>query len=205
MQEDQSVGKEVSRSLELNSGEKQKQDINFKITHTKNDKVKVASMLPIICNVNPRSIYNKVEEFHTLVEQEDIDLVFLSESWEREGLPLKDIIRPKDHVVISNVSQRSGMGGRPAIVVNNVKYDCQDITNKLVQIPWGVEAVWAILTHKKVSNRDKIQKIACCALYSKPHSRKKSALLDHLSNAFNIVSKKYGRGLHFILAGDTND
>ena len=30
-------------------------------------------------------------------------------------------------------------------------------------------------------------------------------LLDHISDAFNILSTKYGRGLHFILAGDTNN
>ena len=27
----------------------------------------------------------------------------------------------------------------------------------------------------------------------------------HIFDAFNILSKKYGRGLHFIIAGDTND
>ena len=30
-------------------------------------------------------------------------------------------------------------------------------------------------------------------------------LLDHISDAFNILSTKYGRGLHFVIAGDTND
>ena len=30
-------------------------------------------------------------------------------------------------------------------------------------------------------------------------------LLDHISETFNIISKKYGRGLHFIIAGDVND
>ena len=30
-------------------------------------------------------------------------------------------------------------------------------------------------------------------------------LLDHISDAYNILSTKYGRGLQFILAGDTND
>ena len=30
-------------------------------------------------------------------------------------------------------------------------------------------------------------------------------LLDLISEAFNILSKKYGRGVHFIIAGDTND
>ena len=68
-----------------------------------------------------------------------------------------------------------------------------------------MEAVWAILTPKNISNDSKIQKIACCALYSKPKSHTKTLLLDHISDAYNILSTKYGRGLHYVLAGDTND
>ena len=30
-------------------------------------------------------------------------------------------------------------------------------------------------------------------------------LLDHISEAYNILNKKYGKGLHFVIAGDTND
>ena len=30
--------------------------------------------LPNICNLNPRSVYNKTNEFHTFVEQEEFDL-----------------------------------------------------------------------------------------------------------------------------------
>ena len=155
--------------------------------------------------MNPHSVYNKVEEFHDFMEEEMVDLLFMSESWERENLQLKDIINLENHVVISNVYQRHGVGGRPAIVANKRKYGIQNITNTLVQIPWGVEAVWCILTPKNVSHNSKIQKIACSSLYSKPSSRKKSLLLDHISESFNIISKKYGRGLHFIIAGDVND
>ena len=85
------------------------------------------------------------------------------------------------------------------------KYQVQNITNTLVQIPWGVEAVWCVLTPQNVSHNSKIQKIACCSLYSKPNSKTKTLLLDHISDTFNLLSTKYGRGLHFILAGDTND
>ena len=85
--------------------------------------------LPIICNMNPRSVYNKVDEFHDFMEEEMVDLLFMSESWERENLQLKDIINLEDHVVISNVYQRHGVGGRSAIVANNRKYDIQNITN----------------------------------------------------------------------------
>ena len=134
-----------------------------------------------------------------------MDVVFLSESWERDYLPLDRIIKLEDHIVISNVYQRKGKGGRPAIIANKNKFHVQNLTNTLIQIPWGVEAVWCVLTPKNISHDSKIQKIACCALYSKPNSKRKTLLLDHVSDAYNILSTKYGRGLHFVLAGDTND
>ena len=155
--------------------------------------------------MNPRSVYNKLNEFHTFVNEEELDCIFLLESWEREHLTLDKVIKLEDHVVISNVSQRKEKGGRPAIIANSKKYEVQNVTNTLIQIPWGVEAVWCVLTPRNVTHDSKIQKIACCALYSKPDSRKKTLLLDHISDAFNILSTKYGRGLEFIIAGDTND
>ena len=56
-----------------------------------------------------------------------------------------------------------------------------------------------------MSNNSKIQTIAVCALYSKPDSRKKTLLLDHISDAYNILNTKYGKDLHFVIGGDTND
>ena len=101
--------------------------------------------------------------------------------------------------------QRKGVGGRPAIIINNSKYHVRNLTNSLIDIPWGVEATWAIISPKNITSDSTIQKIAICSLYSKPHSKKKSLLLDHINQAFNIISTKYGKGLHFIIAGDTND
>ena len=142
---------------------------------------------------------------HPLSKELPLDLIFMSESWEREHLPLHEVIKLDDHTVISNVNQRVGMGGRPAIIANTRKFHVQNITNTIVQIPWGVEAVWCVLTPKNVTHNSKIQKIACCAIYSKPDSKKKTLLLDHISDAYNVLNTKYGRGLHFIFAGDTND
>ena len=155
--------------------------------------------------MNPRSVYNKIKEFHTFVEEEDVDLILMSESWEREKLRLEEIVKLEDHIVISNVYQRSGRGGRPAIIVNEKKYHIQNLTNTLIQIKWGVEAVWCLITPKNVSQDSKIQKIVCGAIYSKPNSKSKTDLLDHIAEAYHILSTKYGRGLHFIIAGDTNE
>ena len=48
--------------------------------------------LPSVINLNPRSVYNKVDEFHALVTELSADLIFMSESWERESLTLDPII-----------------------------------------------------------------------------------------------------------------
>ena len=93
-----------------------------------------ALQLPVIANMNPRSVYNKVDEFHTFIKEEEVDLLFMSESWEREHLQLDQIIHLENHTVISNVYQRTGKGGRPAIFVNREKYDVQNITNTLINI-----------------------------------------------------------------------
>ena len=73
--------------------------------------------------------------------RQSIDVVFISESWERENLTLEKIFDLDDHTVISNVSQRKGSGGRPAIIANSKNYHVQILTNTLIQVPWGVEAV----------------------------------------------------------------
>ena len=139
------------------------------VSKTNSSKLVQALSLPTLCNINPRSIYNKIDEFHEFVKEEEVDVIFISESWEREHLPLDKIIHLEDFVTISNVSQRREIGGRPALVVNTKKYHVQNVTNSLVQIPWGVEAVWCVLTPKNITHDSKIQKIACCALYSKPN------------------------------------
>ena len=178
--------------------------VNLKVIK-RNNYVYQALSLPKICNINPRSIYNKRKEFTTFVEQQEIDVVFMSESWERQYLPLHQIFELDDFTIKSNVHQRVDVGGRPALFVNKWKYDVQNLTNSLIKIPWGVEAIWCLLTPKNVTNDSLIQKIVCCAIYSKPDSRKKTLLLDHIAESYNLLCTKYPKGLHFIYAGDTND
>ena len=67
-----------------------------------------ALVLPTVININPRSVYNKLDEFHTLVQDLDADLVCMSESWERENLRLEEVIKLDNYKTISNVYQRTG-------------------------------------------------------------------------------------------------
>ena len=73
---------------------------NVKTVKRSNKQIE-ALMLPTVININPRSIYNKLDEFHTLVQDLDADLVCMSESWERENLRLEEVIKLDNYKTIS--------------------------------------------------------------------------------------------------------
>ena len=165
--------------------------------------------LPSIMNINPRSVYNKPEELKALIIEENIDCTFLSESWERPGFTLEQLLADLDDEfrVISNPHARpeGRTGGRPALIIKKDKYNIKNLTNTVINIPWRVEATWAALTPKNITHDSLIKKIIVCSLYYPgPHSKVKTLLLDHISQTFHILTAKYGDGTHFIICGDTN-
>ena len=105
----------------------------------------------------------------------------------------------------TSCNQRDGKCGRPALVINTKKFKVKDLTNTHIEIPRGVEIVWASITPNKATRRSKIQEIIVAAIYSKPNSHFKTKLLDHISDVFNVMSSKKDHEVHFILAGDTNE
>ena len=60
-----------------------------------------ALFLPTVINLNPRSVYNKVDEFHTMVTELEGDII-----WERENLTLDKVINLDNYKIISNVHQQ---------------------------------------------------------------------------------------------------
>ena len=178
-------------------------------TIQRSNKVGQALHLPSVMNVNPRSVYNKHEELQALIIEEDIDCTFLSESWERPDLTLEQLLTDleEDYRVIGNPhARREGRtGGRPALIIKKEKYNIKDLTNTVINIPWKVEATWAILTPKNVTQDSMIKKIIICSFYYPgPHSKVKTLLLDHLSQSYHLLTAKYGEGVHFIICGDAN-
>ena len=138
--------------------------------------------MPKIINCNPQSLYNKSSEFITLIEQKEIDVAFVSETWERKVFKLEDLLKNlANFSIISNYNQRNEKGGRPALLVNNDKFFVQNLTQDVVKIPWGCEVVWALITPKQ-SGSSKVKKIVCGAVYCKPGSKTKTLLLDHITD-----------------------
>ena len=161
--------------------------------------------LPRVLNLNPRSIYNKKDEFETFVKEYEINLICMSESWERESLSLSKLLTLDNYEIISSLNQRKEKGGRPAIIVDKSIYHVENITNTIAVIPWGVEIVWAVLTPKNANNASTIQRIVVASVYNKPRSRKTEKLYLHIAEVYNLLSKKYRNGLHWLICGDTND
>ncbi len=160
--------------------------------------------MPSILNLNPRSIYNKAKNFKQFVKEREIDIVCISESWARAEEPLEDLLQMENYDVISNAHVRKGVGGKPAILVNNKFFRVENPNQSFITIPWGVECVWAILTPKDLTNSSVVKKIVVASFYLKPGSRKKSALFDHIAEVYHLLSSKYVSGLYWIIAGDKN-
>ena len=97
-------------------------DANKIVKNINIKKYNQALKLPVVLNINPRSIYNKSKEFEDFVEINDVDLVCMSESWEREYFSVEELLKLDNYDVISNVHQRTGRGVRPLILANNTKY-----------------------------------------------------------------------------------
>ena len=176
------------------------------VRHTvkRNNVILESINLPTIMNINPRSIYNKCDEFSQLIEQYDCDIICMSESWDRANLPLDQLLKLDNYEIISNVQQREFKGGKPAILVNTQKYIVKRICPDPITVPVGVEAVWCLVTPRKTTSK-KFKYIAVCSLYYRgPKSTKKQELFDHVAETYHYLSAKYGSHIQYVIAGDTN-
>ena len=62
-----------------------------------------------------------------------------------------------------------------------------------------------MIVPKNVKSDSQVKRIILLSIYSKPNSRKKTLLLDYISDVFNVISKKHPEGTYWIIAGDTNE
>ena len=129
----------------------------------RSNKLLEAVQLPVVLNLNPRSLYNKAEEFKLLIEQTNCKLCFISESWDRVDEGLEEIIEMENFRLIKNPLQRDEQGGKPALFVSRKDFYIKELCPSLFTVPPGVEAVWALLSPKSGGSRSKIRHIAACS------------------------------------------
>ena len=138
-----------------------------------------------------------------MMEQLETDICYMSESWDRENLPLELLLKHDGYKIIKNVVQRNRKGGKPALIIKEENFHIKQLCPDIITVPIGVEAVWAMLTPKNVQNNSKVKNIAVASIYY-TRATKRSDFIDHICEAFSILSSKYGPNLDFAICGDYN-
>ena len=134
------------------------------------------------------------------MEQLDVDICFMFESWDREKLGLDKFIKMDNYQIIENVVQRTGKGGKPALIIKKDKYYIKELCPNVITVPPTVETTWAMLT-PKVQENSEVKCIAVASVYYAKRTKRKD-FVDHICEAYNVLLAKYGQDLQFILAGD---
>ena len=174
-----------------------------RVTIRRSNRILEATQLPVIMLLNPRSIYNKLEEFRTMMEQMEVDICAISESWDRENLPIENILQMEGYKIIKNVVQRNKKGGKPILVLKEEKFHIKQLCPDVITVPIGIEAVWALVTPKNVTKNCKVKNIIVASVYY-TKATKRSEFIDHICESFSVLSAKYGPNLHFAICGDLN-
>ena len=162
-----------------------------------------ALSLPKISNYNMPSLIPKISNFSVDMDERAVDIAFLTEVWEKlenkkHQSKLEQLLEIEGVKYISTPRPGAKRGGGAAIAVRLDKFL---ITKLNILIPNGLEVVWGLLKPKEISGQ--ITKIISCCFYSPPRSKKRSALVDHITLTLqNLLSIHPNAGI--LISGDRN-
>ena len=167
------------------------------------------STLPTIYSANARSVFPKFQHLCETLQNSRIDLCQISETWQD--------INKKDHNdKIERLEKQFGYkwysfarpkyrddgsltgGGGCAVLVNTRNWLSTHLDDIIV--PQGLEVVWVKVAPKTESD---LKLLIVCGIYSKPNSRKKTVLSDHISMNYYLLKMKFPEA-KFLFLGDFN-
>ena len=152
--------------------------------------------------MNCRSAANKGNNLTEIMNQISPDLILASETWEREKLRLKDILKSKQFKYISYFRRNKSPGGGCAIIFNESRFRAKEAD---VIVPEGVEGASAIFTPLAESgNNLKVKRIAVGSIYVSPKSKYKAETLEHIIETIHILRAQHDNEINFLCGGDFN-
>ena len=108
-----------------------------------------------------------------------LEAAIVSESWEREDLPLEKLLKMENFKIHSykrpKVKAKKQPGGGCAIVYSEKRFKAKKLD---IFVPKGVEACWLLL--QPLNKNDLIENIAIASIYVSPNSVYKTATIDHI-------------------------
>lgn len=152
--------------------------------------------VPRIYLSNPRSLINKLDEFHSTVLLNDADVAVVTETWFSEAHPLTALEVDGYNVFSKHRQERRG-GGVAIFVRDSIQ--CRQLTEYTV--PDEIECLWIQIRPHRLPRP--LTAIALGGIYSPPNSPHQEILIEHLqSTADDICLKHPDCGL--VLLGDFN-
>ena len=170
----------------------------------RSNKVLQAASFPKFSSYNMRSLVPKICSLGADMLDRQCSLSFLVEIWQKteskkHQFKIEELFEMRGIKYISTPRPGNRRGGGAAIAANSENFT---LTKLNIFIPNNLEVVWGLLKPSFVSG--KVNKIIVCSFYCPPKSKKKTALIDHLT--FTVQSLRItfpSAGL--IISGDRND
>ena len=166
-----------------------------------------ALSLPNIMVTNHRSIFPKFNNLVDELLENKMDLGLHSETWENSNKAAHiDKIEEAFEILgiqyISSPRPNKRGGGTAITLISESPFTLSKLEPTLQSGDKLVETCWGLIKPKTPTGS--IKSIIVCAFYLPPHSRKKSALIEHISlNYFALKSQHPDSA--FICGGDKND
>ena len=176
-------------------------------TIKRSNRAVTALSLPNIMVTNHRSIFPKFNNLVDEILENDMHLGLQSEIWEvkdkaahankiEEALELYGI-----QYISTPRSNRRG-GGAAITLISDSPFVLTQLDAKTFSGETSLEVCWGLLSPKVPTGH--IKSMIVCAFYIPPFSRKKSALIEHISLNYYIFKSIYSDSA-FICGGDKND
>ena len=145
--------------------------------------------------VNARSVYNKLNELEILVDNNNSDIVFLTETWLTDNIPDEAINCLGMNLV--RLDRKHGTGGRVALLINSkIPFKVrEDLSCTLF------ECIWITVRPKWLPRE--ISRISVCCVYLRPGQSEMDHFYDYLYQCYDKLCSESPNSA-FIIAGDFN-
>ena len=154
---------------------------------------------PLIMLANLRSAFNKAHSLNKMLTELGPEVLLAVETWERPNNRLEDLITSSGYRCKS-VYRTKTTGGGCAVIYNEKRQIVRELD--YINVPDGVEAIWAMVSSTKPSI--KFKKICVAAVYISPKSRYKKETVEHIIETIHLVRSRNDNEVSFSICGDFN-
>ena len=146
----------------------------------------------------------KIGNFGQDMHDRMCSLSFLTEVWQKSEnkkhqFKIEELLELKGLKYISTPRPGTRRGGGAALVVDTENFSISKLN---ISIPNNLEIVWGLVKPYEITG--KISKIIVCSFYCPPKSKKKTALIDHMTFTLQSLRSTFPRA-GVVISGDRND